>query len=112
MRFEDLLRQLKDEIARRKTVRLKARLNKEFLLRVSKKPLGLGSAVAASVVAAIIYRRYFDKIEEHSIVIPPSKFHYFEDQELAKLIRVEALPPDFAATTAPTAPTLTNAKAK
>ncbi|HXN54472.1 MAG TPA: F0F1 ATP synthase subunit A [Mycoplasmatales bacterium] len=112
MRFEDLLRQLKDEIARRKTVRLKARLNKEFLLRVSKKPLGLGSAVAASVVAAIIYRRYFDKIEEHSIVIPPSKFHYFEDQELAKLIRVEALPPDFAATTAPTAPTLTKAKAK
>src|SRR6202046_2228849 len=88
MRFEDLLRQLKDEIARRKTVRLKARLNKEFLLRISKHPLGFASAVAASVVAAIICRRYLDQIEEHSLIIPPSKFHYLEDQELAKIVRI------------------------
>jgi ATP synthase A chain len=58
MKFYDLFVELKEAIARRKTRKLKALLNKEFLLRISGKSLGFGSAVGASLVAAIIWKHY------------------------------------------------------
>jgi F-type H+-transporting ATPase subunit a len=90
MKFENLLVELKEAIALRKTRRLKARLNKEFLFRVSGHSLMFASGVCASLVAAIIWKQYEErnkKIEEESLTITRSNYHHFTDAELGKMTR-------------------------